>query len=98
MDSASADIVVGWLVIHALALALAWGTRVANGSRMEVAMQLAFFAAMAAVGGAALVGRHIDIEIWPVSAVTLMAMVLMAVIDLRRLGETAQAANAAGNR
>ena len=55
-------------------------------------MQLAFLAAMAVVGGAALVGRQIDIDVWPASAVTLMAMVIMAVIDLRRAGETAQAA------
>jgi hypothetical protein len=92
MESASAGVVVGWLVLHALALALAWGTRVATGSRMEFAMQLAFLVVMAAIGGAALVGQRVDIEIWPVSAVILMAMVLMAVVDLRRAGETAHAA------
>jgi hypothetical protein len=92
MESASAGVVVGWLLLHALALALAWGTRVATGSRMEFAMQLAFLVAMAAIGGAALVGQRVDIEIWPVSAVVLMVMVLMAVIDLRRAGETAHAA------
>jgi hypothetical protein len=93
MESASAGVLVGWLVLHALALALAWGTRVATGSRMEFALQLAFFASMAAIGCAALVGQQVDIEIWPVSAVILMAMVLMAVIDLRRLGETVQTVN-----
>jgi len=92
MESASAGVVVGWFVLHALALALAWGTRVATGSRMEFAMQLAFLVVMAAIGGAALVGQQVDIEIWPVSAVILMAMVLMAVVDLRRAGETAHAA------
>ena len=90
MESASAGVVVGWLVLHALALALAWGTRVATGSRMEFAMQLAFFVVMAAIGGAAMVGQRVDVEIWPVSAVILMVMVLMAVIDLRRMGETAR--------
>jgi hypothetical protein len=88
MESASAGVVVGWLVLHALALALAWGTRVVTGSRMEFAMQLAFLVAMAAIGGAAIVGQRVDIEIWPVSALILMVMVLMAVIDLRRAGET----------
>jgi hypothetical protein len=92
MESASAGVIVGWLVLHALALVSAWGTRVATGSRMESALQLAFLISMAAIGCAALVGQQIDIEIWPVSAVTLMGMVLMAVIDLRRLGETAQSA------
>ena len=97
MESASAGIVVGWLVLHALALALAWGTRVASGSRMEFAMQMTFFVVMAAIGGAALVGQRVDIEIWPVSAVILMAMVLMAVIDFRRVGESTPVSSAAGN-
>jgi hypothetical protein len=55
-------------------------------------MQLAFLVAMAAIGGAALVGQRTDIEIWPVSAVILMVMVVLAVIDLRRTSETAHAA------
>ena len=97
MESASAGIIVGWFVLHALALALAWGTRLAAGSRIEFLMQLTFLAVMAAIGGAALVGQRVDIEIWPVSAVVLMVMVLMAVIDFRRLGETAPISNAAGN-
>jgi hypothetical protein len=59
---------------------------------MESVLQLAFLAAMAIVGGAALVGRQIDIDVWPASAVTLMVMVIMAVIDVRRVGETAHAA------
>ena len=89
MDSASVGVVIGWILLHAFALALAWATRVASGSRLESVTQLAFLAAMAAIGGTALVGQQIDIEIWPASAVTLMAMVLMAVIDLRRTSETA---------
>jgi hypothetical protein len=73
-------------------LALAWGTRVATGARIQFLMQLAFLVAMAAIGGAALVGQRVEIEIWPVSAVILMVMVLLAVIDFRRTGETAHAA------
>jgi len=92
MESASAGVVIAWITLHALALASAWGTRVATGSRMESVLQLAFLAAMAIVGGAALVGRQIDIDVWPASAVTLMVMVIMAVIDVRRVGETAHAA------
>ncbi len=92
MESASAGVVIAWVTFHALALASAWGTRVATGSRMEPVLQLAFLAAMAIVGGAALVGRQIDIDVWPASAVTLMVMVIMAVIDVRRAGETAHAA------
>ncbi|HEX2475808.1 MAG TPA: hypothetical protein VHK01_13740 [Lacipirellulaceae bacterium] len=92
MESASAGVVIAWVMLHALALASAWGTRVATGSRMESVLQLAFLAAMAIVGAAALVGRQIDIDVWPASAVTLMVMVIMAVIDVRRAGETAHVA------
>jgi hypothetical protein len=92
MESASAGVVIVWVTLHALALASAWGTRVATGSRMESVLQLAFLAAMAMVGGAALIGRQIDIDVWPASAVTLMVMVIMAVIDVRRAGETVHAA------
>jgi hypothetical protein len=97
MESASAGVVVGWLVLHALALALAWATRITTGSRMEYVMQLAFLVVMAAIGVAALVGQRVDIEVWPVSAVILMVMVLMAVIDLRRVGESTAISSAAGN-
>ena len=98
MESAPVSAVIAWLVLHVGALAFAWGTRVVAGSRLEVAMQSGFFAIMAAVGASAWVCREIDIEIWPASGVTLMAMVVMAVIDLRRLGESVAAAGSPSTR
>jgi hypothetical protein len=96
MDSVSFWVVAGWIMLHAGALALSWATRVSAGSRLEQTMQFAFFAAMAMLGAAAWICREIDIEIWPASAVTLMAMVLMAVIDFRRIGDPVHAASGAG--
>jgi hypothetical protein len=54
-------------------------------------MQIGFFALMGCVGVAAWVCRQFDLAVWMFSGVTLMAMVLTAVVDLRRLGEPAQA-------
>jgi hypothetical protein len=87
MDATSFGIVVGWLLLHAGALVWAWATRVVLGSRLELPMQIGFFAAMSGVAGAAWVCRHFDLAIWMVSAITLVAMVLTAVMDFRRLGE-----------
>jgi hypothetical protein len=87
MDATSLGLVVGWLVLHAGALLWAWATRIALGTRLEVPMQIGFFVAMSGVAGAAWVSKQLDLAIWIVSAVTLMAMVLTAVIDFRRLGE-----------
>ena len=87
MDSVSLCVVVGWILLHLGALALAWATRVFAGSRLEAAMQACFFAMMALLGTAAWICRETDVEIWPASAVTLMAMVLTAVIDFRRTHE-----------
>ena len=91
MDAGSVCMVAGWLMLHAGALVWAWATRLVLGSRLEIRMQVGFFAAMGGVGGAAWICRHLDLAIWMVSAVTLMAMVLTAVVDFRRLGEPIQA-------
>jgi Ca2+/H+ antiporter len=91
MDALSVYAIVGWSMFHLAALISAWATRMTCGSRLESAMQLIFFAAMAAVGGAAAIARHLDIGAWPASAIVLVAMVLTAVVDFRRLGEATHA-------
>jgi hypothetical protein len=88
MEPGSIWIVVGWISLHAAALASACGTRVAAGSCLEHVAQLCFFAAMAAVGAAAWICQQMDTA-WCWSAITLVAMVLTAVIDLRRMSEPA---------
>jgi hypothetical protein len=87
LDPISDCAIIGWASLHVGALAAAWGTRIAAGSRFEVPAQLACFFAMAAVGGAAWICRVLDLGLWIVSGITLVAMVLTAVIDFRRSHE-----------
>jgi hypothetical protein len=90
MEPGSVWFVIGWIGLHIAALATACGTRIAAGSSVETVMQLCFFAAMAAIGAAAWICQHLEAA-WCWSAITLVAMVLMAVIDLRRHSEPAPA-------
>ena len=78
MEPGSTWIVVGWIVLHLVALASACGTRIAAGSCVENLAQLGFFAAMAVIGAAIWIGQQVDVG-WTWSAITLMAMVLTAV-------------------
>jgi len=90
MQPGSVWFVIGWIALHFVALASACGTRIAAGSCVENFMQLCFFAAMAAIGAATWVCQHLEVA-WCWSAITLVAMVLTAVIDFRRMSEPAQA-------
>lgn len=90
MEPGSVWIVAGWITLHIAALASACGTRIAAGSCLENAVQLCFFAAMAAIGAAAWICQHLAVA-WCWSAITLVAMVLTAVIDFRRYSEPAHA-------
>jgi len=88
MDLISAGALVAWIALHAVALVAAWGTRVAASPRIELAMQILFLAAMAAVGVTAWACHQMDLSLWIPSAVTLVAMVLTAVTGLRPTGES----------
>lgn len=98
MDATSIWIVTGWFTLHLGALAWAWATRLVQSSRLEVPMQIGFFAAMSGVGGAAWICRHLDLAIWMISAVTLIVMVLTVVFDFRRMGESVQAVGQSAGR
>jgi hypothetical protein len=86
MDAAYGWIVV-WIALHVVGLATAIGTRVAVGSSFEGLIQLAFFAAMLLIGAAIWACQQTHSGAWGLSSVTLIAMVLTAVVDFRRLGE-----------
>jgi hypothetical protein len=88
MDPVPAAVVVGWLILHLGALASAWATRVAAGSRLEFPFQLSCFLAMTGVGAAGWTCHALEIGLWVPSGVTLVAMVLTAVIDFRRAPDT----------
>jgi hypothetical protein len=90
MEIGSHWIVASWIALHVAALASACGTRIATNSCVEHLAQLGFFAAMAAIGAVTWFGQKVNVD-WTWSAITLMAMVLTAVIDFRRVGEPAHA-------
>jgi hypothetical protein len=86
MEAETSWIVV-WVALHIVALAVAYGTRVAAGSCLEILSQFVFFAAMLMVGFAIWACQQVHPGAWGLSAVTLIAMVLTAVVDFRKLGE-----------
>ena len=79
--------IVAWIVLHVGALATAYGTRVAAGSRLEGVLQITFFAAMLMIAGAIWACQETHAGAWGLSSITLVAMVLTAVVDFRKLGE-----------
>jgi hypothetical protein len=90
--------VVGWSALHVGALGIAWGTRVAAGSRLEVPLQWMCFLTMAAIGAAAWICRQLEMGLWIPSGVTLVAMVLTAVLDFRRTHEIHATLHPVANR
>jgi hypothetical protein len=87
MEAGYAWIVFAWIAFHLAALAVAFGTRVAAGSRLENVCQLFCFAAMVLVGIAIWFCQQAQAGSWGLSAATLIGMVLTAVVDFRKLGE-----------
>ncbi len=86
MDALNAWIIV-WIVLHIAALATAYGTRIAAGSSLESLIQIAFYAALLMIGAAIWACEQAHAGAWGLSAITLIAMVLTAVVDFRKLGE-----------
>jgi hypothetical protein len=79
--------IVVWIALHIAALTVAYCTRVAAGSCLEGLTQVLFYAAMLMMGLAIWACQQVHAGAWGLSAVTLVAMVLTAVVDFRRLGE-----------
>jgi hypothetical protein len=77
----------GFLALHLGAIACAVGTRVAAGSRFELVFQFLFLPALGGVGVATWYGHAAELGIGIPSGITLIAMVLLAVTDLRRTHE-----------
>jgi hypothetical protein len=89
MDSLSVGGLSGLISLHAFALAVAWGTRLASGSRVESLMQFGFLLAMFGVAACALFTCQIELGLSMPSGVTLVIMVLAAVADFRPTQEPA---------
>ena len=79
--------IAAWVALHIVALAVAYGTRVAAGSCLESVAQVAFFATLLMMGLAIWICQQAQAGAWGLSAVTLIAMILTAVVDFRKLGE-----------
>jgi hypothetical protein len=89
MNSLPAWHIAGFLSLHLGAIACALGTRVSAGSRFELHFQCLFLPALAAVGTATWYCHSAELGIGIPSGLTLIAMVLLAVTDLRRTHEPA---------
>jgi hypothetical protein len=87
MDIANSWIAV-WVALHVAALVTAYGPSVAAGSSLESITQLAFYGAMMLMGAAIWACQQTHVGTWGLSAVTLIAMVLTAVVDFRKMGDT----------
>src|SRR5262245_12116607 len=77
MGSLSSAAVAAYVVLHFGAIASAWGTRMAIGSRVESLMQIAFLVALAAIGFSTWFCHEHDLGLGIPSGMTLIAMVLM---------------------
>lgn len=86
--------IIAWIALHIGGLATAYGTRVAVGSRLEGLIQLAFYAALLMIGAVIWACQQTLTGAWGLSAVTLVAMVITAVADFRKLGDTRQVGQA----
>lgn len=89
MTPLSTSWLVGLLALHVTALAIAWATRVAAGSKVEGFLQLLFFVAMVGVGLSAWYGHGHNLGLGIPSGLTLTTMVLLAITDFRRTHEPA---------
>ena len=86
MEAETSWIVV-WIALHVAALVIAYSTRVAAGSCVEGLTQCVFYAAMVLISIAIWTCQQTSAGAWGLSAVTLIAMVLTAVVDFQKLGE-----------
>ena len=87
MNSLPTTWLVGLLAFHIAAIATAWATRMAAGSRAEGPLQMLFLAMMAGVGIVAWYCHGHGLGLGIPSGLTLTAMVLTAVTDFRRTHE-----------
>lgn len=89
MELSQSFLVCAWIALHLAGLLLGWATRLAVGSRFDLFAQLAFFAALTILGGAAWFSHQQELGLWIPTGFTMSAMVLMAVTDLRPTDDVA---------
>jgi hypothetical protein len=87
MTFISSCVLLALVALHIGAVAAAWGTRVSVGSSAERFVQLAFVLGMVGVGCCAWTCHQPDSGLGLPSGMTVVAMLLLAVVDLRRTHE-----------
>jgi hypothetical protein len=89
MAFVSSCALLAFVALHVGAVAAAWGVRVLAGSRVEGLMHFAFLLGMFGVGCCAWYYHEAESGIGLLSGTTIVAMVILAIVDLRRTHEPA---------
>lgn len=71
-----------WIAIHLLGLLAAWMVQMHGGKRYGLFVQGGFFTSLLAVAVTTVVGHVCCLEMWPLSAITMALMIVMAIADL----------------
>ncbi len=71
-----------WIAIHLLGIFAAWMVRMPAGRRYAILVQGGFFTSLLAVAITTMIGHVCCLEMWPLSAVTLALMIVLAIADL----------------
>jgi len=70
-----------WIVIHLLGLVASVTVRMHLAGRFEGIVQAGFLVSLTAIGLTTVVSYHECLQMWPLSAVALSVMIVMAVVD-----------------
>ncbi len=70
-----------WIVMHLAAIVISLMVRMHLASRFEGLIQCAFLVSLTMIGLSTVIGYYECLEMWPVSAVTLSLMIVMAIVD-----------------
>lgn len=71
-----------WISVHLLGILAAWMVRIHEGKRFELFLKGGFFTSLLAVAVTTVIGHVCCLEMWPLSAVTLALMIVLAIADL----------------
>ncbi|QEG36193.1 hypothetical protein [Bythopirellula goksoeyrii] len=72
---------VTWVAIHLFGLLAAWMVRKENAGSRQTLAQSGFFASLPIIAMITILGQVYCLDLWPLSAGTLGAMIVTAVVD-----------------
>jgi len=72
---------VTWVAIHLFGLLAAWMVRKENTGSRQTLAQSGFFASLPIIAMITILGQVYCLDLWPLSAGTLGAMIVTAVVD-----------------